>query len=79
MSKQHFASIDDIRDYYVIPALGEYADDFDVQNIARHLFCACDHRGLIVDTDEFGNVRSPTGKRRNFWDIARCFDTKGDA
>lgn len=78
MSKQHFASIDDIVDYYVVPALGMYADDFNVRNIARHLPCACDHRGLIVDTDEFGYVRLPSGKREFFWDIVRLFDTERD-
>ncbi len=35
MSKQHFASIDDIVDYYVVPALGMYADDFNVRDIVR--------------------------------------------
>lgn len=75
MSKQYFTCIDDIVDYYVVPALGRYADDFDLRNIAYHIFCRDgDREDLCVDTDEFGNVLTWSGDRVSFWDIARRYD-----
>ena len=73
MSKQYFADIDDIADNYVIPALGEYADDFDCYSISYFVYSKREPDGLCVDTDEFGNVLTPDGKRVSFWDIARRF------
>ncbi len=73
MSKQYFVSIDDIVDNYVVPALGEHADDFDCQSIAYFIYYDRGPNGLCVDTDEFGNVLPPDGKRVSFWDIARRF------
>lgn len=74
MGKRYFADIDDIVGYYVVPALGEYKDDFDVRNIAYFICCDHEPRGLRVDTDEFGDVLAPDGERVSFWDIARRFD-----
>lgn len=56
-----YTSIQDVIDYEVVPALGEFADEYDVEEIARELFDYVD--GYFEQRD---NV--------SFWEVAQAHD-----
>jgi len=63
------ASIADVIDREVAPALGEFGDDYDLEAIAREAFefrTDCDDRGnLLLDTQGFEQIVS----EEEFWEI----------
>lgn len=70
-----FTTISDVIDQAVAPALGEYADDYDLEAIAREAF------EYTVDTDADGNELLNTAgfeqvvDEAGFWAIAEKHDT----
>lgn len=54
---QTYTTITDVADYYVKPALGEWADDYDMVAIA-HAITEYTPNGFVVTHDD------------DFWDIA---------
>jgi hypothetical protein len=74
-----YTTITDVIDQAVAPALGEYADDYDLEAIAREAF---DYK---VDTDADGNELLDTAgfeqvvDKAGFWAIAEKYDTTAAA
>lgn len=70
-----YTTITDVIDQAVAPALGEYADDYDLEAIAREAF------EYTVDTDADGNELLNTAgfeqvvDEAGFWAIAKKYDT----
>lgn len=61
MSTKKYATIGDVINYEVAPALGEYVNDFDVEEIAREAFEYVD--GCYAQRDDV-----------DFWEVAKRHD-----
>ena len=60
-----YTTIADVISYEVVPALGEFVDDFDAEAIAREAFEYVD--GAFVQREDV-----------DFWEVAKKHDTKAD-
>ncbi len=65
MKMAKYTTIADVISYEVVPALGEFVDDFDVEAIAREAFEYVD--GAFVQREDV-----------DFWEVAKKHDTKAD-
>lgn len=59
-----YTTIGDVISYEVVPALGEFVDDFDVEAIAREAFECVD--GAFVQREDV-----------DFWEVAKAHDVSG--
>lgn len=59
-----YTTIGDVISYEVVPALGEFVDDFDVEAIAREAFEYVD--GAFVQREDV-----------DFWEVAKAHDVSG--
>lgn len=72
------ATLADVIDQVILPALGEHAEDYDVEAIAR------DTHTWMIDTDADGNELlntegfEQTVDEDEFWTIVAKYDTTAD-
>ena len=72
---ERYATISDVIDQAVVPALGEHGGDYDVEAIAREAYT------YVVDTDDDGNeLLNTAGFEQSvsddeFWTIVEKHDT----